>query len=600
MNCFGWLLLPLLLGLTACVHGGGAAFSQKNPCIAAALPETPDGLPLNTASFRIADVARSTEDCSLEAMSLVIVDRGLPGALTGHRDAAQGDQAQIIKIAKRLRSRVEENPDRPLKILIFAHGGLVSQKSAEEQAAALAPYMLADGYEPIFLIWNSDGLPAYANRLCCVRDGMEDRSNPLAGAGFSSLRLFGDLVSGIGRAPENYAKQIIRFNESTVSVNTCLYDLHHDQAAVGTDCRRSAAEEARPATLPVEDNDFCSYFPDSAGLNRQAEACPVVVFPPFDTSRDLNAYQRNLQKEAGFVATFPVRIAATPLTGPGEQTWHNLVRRTRLAFDVSAAESAFARHQAKGPTDKTSALASRLEEFAGPPEACGLLSPTGEREPKSDGGGFARLFECLNVAIAEGYFGSTPVEIHLYGHSMGGIIVNEAVRYFPSLPYNRIVHMASAATLRDFSQASLVLARSDPTGSLPAFFNLSLHPLNESRELFMGGIVPAGTLLEWIDEYFEGPRTIDDRTLGKWTNISAASRHLDREVRAGMVARVFPKHYLSSPEPDLVRSCAGTDAAGFTRCHPTHHGEFDDFSFWRSTFLCDLPERNPACWALLD
>ena len=66
-----------------------------------------------------------------------------------------------------------------------------------------------------------------------------------------------------------------------------------------------------------------------------------------------------------------------------------------------------------------------------------------------------------------------------------------------------------------------------------------LHPRDEAWELNYAGFVPSGSLLEWIDEMYEPPPTIPDRTLGKWRNLRLVKHVLNTEAQKQMVFKVF-------------------------------------------------------------
>ena len=57
------------------------------------------------------------------------------------------------------------------------------------------------------------------------------------------------------------------------------------------------------------------------------------------------------------------------------------------------------------------------------------------------------------------------------------------------------------------------------TGALAEFYGLYLDPENEDRELNIGGLIPSGSLLTWIDNNFTTPATEIDRRAGRWSNM---------------------------------------------------------------------------------
>ena len=117
-------------------------------------------------------------------------------------------------------------------------------------------------------------------------------------------------------------------------------------------------------------------------------------------------------------------------------------------------------------------------------------------------------------------------EITLIGHSMGTIVLNELLRVYPRLPYENIVYMAAASSMSDFYRSVIPLLEKDKEGDGKKrglrFYSLLLHPYAEATERFAGGMAPDGSLLEWVDNMYERPKTIFDRTLGKWRNLKMA------------------------------------------------------------------------------
>jgi hypothetical protein len=256
------------------------------------------------------------------------------------------------------------------------------------------------------------------------------------------------------------------------------------------------------------------------------------------------------------------------------------------------------------------------------------FNPTGR-------GAFSIFFDRLACEIAEGHFvagpnGRTrlPVEIYFFGHSMGALVGNELLVRHPELPLRRIVYMGGATPIRDFRLTVIPLlgcadappdratVRSADRASPPEtaatnpacelnvhFYNLMLHPLDESHEMHFGGAAPEGSLLEWIDEMFGKEKSLDDRMLGKWTNVEQSLRLFPVAARSRMVFRVFPaQEKMSNGDAQeaevFAKECAVYPAGSPTppRCHPIQHGEFASYSFWREGYLCGYfgcPDPDP-------
>jgi hypothetical protein len=68
---------------------------------------------------------------------------------------------------------------RPVDVCIYAHGGLVGEKSAAASAAAWIPLLYEAKIFPVFLMWETDLLSTVVNRLA---DAVRDIARPAGGA----------------------------------------------------------------------------------------------------------------------------------------------------------------------------------------------------------------------------------------------------------------------------------------------------------------------------------------------------------------------------------------------------------------------------------
>jgi pimeloyl-ACP methyl ester carboxylesterase len=180
-------------------------------------------------------------------------------------------------------------------------------------------------------------------------------------------------------------------------------------------------------------------------------------------------------------------------------------------------------------------------------------------------GGVEALMRAIDAKIASEEWDGSQVHITLIGHSMGAFIVNNIVRRFPDLPIERIVHMASADSLRSVEDAiEPYLARH----ANAQFHSLMLHPEREDLETHLLNTVPQGSLLTWIDNLYTSPPTRLDRTSGRWDNAGWWIHSIPSGIADQMCFRVF-------------------DYAG--RGIPTEHGAFDDLrsegpQYWTPAF----------------
>lgn len=208
---------------------------------------------------------------------------------------------------------------------------------------------------------------------------------------------------------------------------------------------------------------------------------------------------------------------------------------------------------------------------------------------------FSEFYRDLNE-----FFKNVRPNITLIGHSMGGIVINELVSRFPKIPYSDIVVMASAASSQDtidmleaffeednvrysqmdenlYAEKSGVVsistqAEGENVINQRRFYSLMLHPLNDDRELTFWGLPPSGSLLRWIDEFYEIPKTPLGRVFGYWPNALSASLALSDDARKHTFFRVYKQ-----PETPLSLEYG---------LNPVEHGMFNDTEacFWRPTF----------------
>lgn len=171
-------------------------------------------------------------------------------------------------------------------------------------------------------------------------------------------------------------------------------------------------------------------------------------------------------------------------------------------------------------------------------------------------------------------------QVTIVAHSMGTIVANELLRryghrHFPEvenepishlIDFDTIVFMGAACTIREFHDTTLSFVRDHENAR---FYNLCLDPADEADDRYVGGILPHGSLLEWIDHFITDQQTAMDRTLGKWNNVIAAlplMAWLDGDVRRRIVVRGFSRS----------RSATG----------PHDHGDFNNVAlkFWKREF----------------
>jgi hypothetical protein len=131
---------------------------------------------------------------------------------------------------------------------------------------------------------------------------------------------------------------------------------------------------------------------------------------------------------------------------------------------------------------------------------------------------------------------SVRAHITLVGHSMGAIVLNRlllaaAIPATPEpaaraaaptathgLPVDNVVYMAPAASVDEFDAFVLPYLRANPRTN---FWLFTLSRKDEAREIgiLAAVVVPRGSLLAWIDHFFEPPTTVGQGTLGRSANV---------------------------------------------------------------------------------
>lgn len=226
--------------------------------------------------------------------------------------------------------------------------------------------------------------------------------------------------------------------------------------------------------------------------------------------------------------TLPIRVVTMPIVdAAGSSAWRNMLRRTSMFFDTQ-------------------------EEFET------------DFVPEGAKGGLSRFLDRLEQQCDKERDGW---EITLVGHSMGAIIVNQILRRYPTLPVKNIVYMAAACSVREY-QDSVFPFMERPEHRDTRMYHLVLHEDAETNEIFWAypEFVPRGSLLIWIDNFYERPDTWLDRRAGRWVNLMAGIHLREKSISD----RVFIKQF------DV-----GRDAP---QGNPQVHGGFGQFAFWEQSF----------------
>jgi pimeloyl-ACP methyl ester carboxylesterase len=160
-------------------------------------------------------------------------------------------------------------------------------------------------------------------------------------------------------------------------------------------------------------------------------------------------------------------------------------------------------------------------------------------------------------------------EITVIGHSMGPIIVNEMVTRYPELPFKNIVFMAAACSTRETVKALKPYLKMHPK---TMFYNLCIHPNRDSQDMMTYGVLPRGSVLEWIDLFFANPISESDMCIGQWVNAMYLLPRMMRGVEHQVVNKAFG---VDDPETNTIRLNM-----------PEQHTDFSNpvLRFWKPSF----------------
>jgi pimeloyl-ACP methyl ester carboxylesterase len=168
------------------------------------------------------------------------------------------------------------------------------------------------------------------------------------------------------------------------------------------------------------------------------------------------------------------------------------------------------------------------------------------------------------------------VEVTFVGHSMGAMLLNRLLTLAkPDLPIKRVVYLAPASRIDDFEHYVLPFVATHPSADIWWF---SLARADEARESHYL-ISPSGTLLVWIDNYFDPVAAGGQTTFGRYRKLTE-----------------YYTDWLEKPDDNGVIKFDDKAGPRFNRIHgyrasmkdpkrPKEHGDFDKPKVFQ-TVLC--------------
>lgn len=406
------------------------------------------------------------------------------------------------------------------KILIFIHGGMnVPRQSLRRSAILGADSDLRAEYYPIFINWNSEPLSSYSEHLFLVRQG---QYQPVMGPLTSPFYLAADIARALVRAPAVWEKlieaEISRHeHRRTVFSQESLRYLRHQPGSTSPDLTEASLREAD------ERSRVQKVTGDLHNLSLVLKAPAEIILDAIGTG----AWDMMLRRAH--------ELFDSPTRFHDQTKEHQLAIReiVKLADHQTAKE-----RRSKGVAKEIDAKLGALLTGSVPNVETKGQDRKGRQANylvRSVPGAVEMFLDRMEKDLGNGY------SITLVGHSMGAIVSNEMLVRHPRLPFDNIVYMAAACSVKECEAAVVPYLRRRKEAKHGAqFYSLSLHPIAEATEAFLspekkkptlanyavgsvGLFVPRGSLLIWLDSFFTRPVNLEDLRLGKWsTSISSA------------------------------------------------------------------------------
>lgn len=199
----------------------------------------------------------------------------------------------------------------------------------------------------------------------------------------------------------------------------------------------------------------------------------------------------------------------------------------------------------------------------------------------TDEGAARTLFLRLEEKVREAKI-SNPglrIEVTLVGHSMGAMLLNRLLTLVTDLPIKRVVYLAAASRLDDFEHYVIPFGAKRET-EIRWFSLARADEAAESHYL----ISPSGSLLVWIDNYFEPIAANGQTTFGRFRNLSEYyTGWLTPPEENGLIK-------FSQDAGERFQRIQGYKASMKNAKRPKEHGDFDK-PYVFQTILCQLDRR---------
>ena len=435
---------------------------------------------------------------------------------------SDGVSAEAGQIGKQLREMFRHvGREHQHRIVVFIHGGLVTLAQANDTAHKQIGIIMKDDPTayPIFVNWEAGFPSSFERHLFYERNGISYRGTPAVWSAVVVTPLV--FLSDLGKGIANHGMNTVLNFGKVLENNDRLYASRQRTFVTKNKFFETLRRfSCNPDATQAQDN----FFHD--GLCHPADRKPWInLYLGHDITHI------DYPGTALGSVTVPLQIVTEPvLDGFGTPAWKNMVRRTRSMFFP----------------------AGNFITVSGQSEQADLYQ-----------GAAYKFFDELDQFLKA----HPDYYLDLIGHSMGTIVINEALRNFPNLRIRNLVYMGAACSIRDFLVSGGAYLKAHPETD---FYSLSLHPRKEIDETNVYGVPVRGSLLTWIDEFFQTPESFLDRTFGSFENAVIAYQLLPQTKRIHLKA---------------FGVTAGKESAG-----PQKHGDFGSFKFWEYKYWgTDVP-----------
>jgi pimeloyl-ACP methyl ester carboxylesterase len=433
------------------------------------------------------------------------------------------------------------------EVLLFVHGGMNTEKGGIASARAKFESLKNNPIPgtkvlPIFLTWDSGLLSSYWSHLIHEESGISYRDRRGVRTVNLAKGLLVDLPTDLAVGLVTTPRSLLTGMAKSLQNSDTIYQIAPNLLPTRQTFLRTLSTEFCSEDNTKGWSSYVNGFYCSAG-NRKSYHVSL------GRSRD-----HRLKENVLNITFSPAKAGFSPFyEALGTPGWHNMTRRTQTLVYRS-------------PTLQTSSHTSHASM---------------NRDHVADG-----VLASLLDRIGQWQKRDPHLKLTVAGHSMGTMVLNSGFRAISksevtSVRVDRMIYLAAACSIRDFQDTAGRYLREHPK---TYFYNLCLNPFREIGEpqpLKKAPLFLSGSLLIWIDEFFEKPHDFLDRTLGTFENAIIAHNHLPKGDRFTLKA---------FGEQGAVGRRNAFDLG------PQMHGSFGDYRFWEQPFLDAEKANTTVCY----